>query len=119
MNRSVAEFALERKPFLSQAGRQGLRRQRQRTPRGGNFSGRWVATHDQQLELVGRQFPGCLGRTDRPETEPARRQPTMAEPKPGSVIGKDFNGRTSPVAKDVQRAGKRIALELLFTKASQ
>jgi hypothetical protein len=43
----------------------------------------------------------------------------MAEPEPGSVIGQNLDGGTSPVAEDVQRARKRIALELLFTQASQ
>src|ERR1700736_1109462 len=120
MNSSVAKFELERKLFLSpQNLRTYLRRHRQRTPRGWNLSGRWVATHNQQLELGRRQLLSYFGCTHRPETEAARRQTPMTEPKSISVIPQDLNGSASPVAKYVQRPGKRIALQMLLTKPSQ
>ena len=88
-------------------------------PRGRDLRRRRVATHDQQLKLVGRQLPGNLGRTDRPKAEAADGKTPMTEPKRTPVIPQDLNGCVATIAKDVQRTGKRIALEMLFTKPSQ
>src|ERR1700681_1827446 len=59
-----------------------------------------IATHQQNLQLVGLHRLPRRSRTSRPETESSHRETLLAKPEPLTVIHQNFHGGPPTIAED-------------------